>query len=269
VRPSATGSPVEDIAYLTRADHRVATLSAMTVRPRSRSELVELTGVSSSTIRRTLREFEELNWIRRVDYRYETTLLGSYVASGLEELIDRVETERTLRNVWPWLPEEVVEFAFESSADATVTVAEREAPYRPVNRFASLLEAADSFRFLGVDIVMLEPCREEFRRRVLDGMRAEIVNPPSAAEYIVSTYPTLCSEILESETMTALVHDDVPSYGISLFDDRVGVNGYDPDSGAVKVFVDTDCPETREWAESVYATYRSEARPLQPQRIVG
>jgi hypothetical protein len=49
----ASGSLIDDIAYLVRSEHRVTTLIDLTVRPRSRSELWEAAGVSSSTIRRT------------------------------------------------------------------------------------------------------------------------------------------------------------------------------------------------------------------------
>lgn len=265
----ARGSAIDDIAYLARSEHRVPTLVALTDRSRSRAELCELFGVSSSTIRRTIGEFEDRNWIRKERYQYVTTELGEAIASGMEDLIGQLETERKLRDVWHWLPGQVIEFAIENGSETTVTVAEYDAPYRPVNRFRSLLLETTRFQFLGIDVALLEPCREEFRRRVLDGMQTEIVNPPSVAEYVISTYPELCFDILESGSMTALLHDDVPTYGISLFDQRIGVNGYDPDSGAVKVFLDTDIPEAREWAESIYAEYRAEARPLEAEQIVG
>jgi len=49
---------IEDIAYLTRSVHRVEVLEALTEGPKYRSDLPALTGVSRSTIRRTIREFE-------------------------------------------------------------------------------------------------------------------------------------------------------------------------------------------------------------------
>ena len=265
----ARGSAIDDIAYLARSDHRVPSLVALTDRSRSRAELCELFGVSSSTIRRTLGEFEDRNWIQKEGYQYVTTELGEAIASGMEDLIGKVETERKLRDVWHWLPDQVIGFAIENSSETTVTVAEFDAPYRPVNRFRSLLLEASRFQFLGIDIALLEPCREEFRQQVLDGMQTEVINPPTVAEYVLSTYPELCSDILESGNMTALLHEDVPTYGISIFDQRIGVNGYDPDSGAVKVFLDTTAPEAREWAQSMYAEYRAETRPLEAERILG
>ena len=268
IRQHTTESPIDDIAYLTRSEHRTPTLVALTERPRSRSELCELANVSSSTMRRTLGEFEDRTWIHKEGYQYVATCLGEAIASGMEDLLDRVETEQTLRDVCHLLPDEVIEFTIEGSSETTVVVADHNAPYRPVSRFRSLLLGTDRFQFLGVDLALLEPCREEFRRRILDGMQAEIINPPGAARYILSTYPELCTDILESGNLNPLVHDDVPSYGISFFDDRIAVNDYDPDKAGVDVLIDTDTLTAHEWAESVYTTYKSEARPLEYQQII-
>ena len=253
--PATTGSPIDDIAYLARSEHRAPTLVALTVRPRSRSELWEMTGVSSSTIRRTLSEFEERGWIRRDGYQYETTPLGAFVATAVAELIERVETERKLRDVWHLLPEEESGFSVEMCADAVVTVADADDPYRPVNRFVSLLRETDEFRFTGLDVALLEPCKEEFCERIVDGAVAEIVNPPRVANYVRTTCPELFSDALASGNLTVRLHDDLPTYGVCIFDDRVAVSAYDPDGVAVRVLVDTDDPEAREWAESTYASH--------------
>ncbi|WP_132058800.1 helix-turn-helix transcriptional regulator [Halorussus amylolyticus] len=259
---STTKSPVDDIGYLVRSDHRVPTLVALTERPRSRSELWELTGVSSSTIRRTLSEFEERNWIRKCGYRYEATQSGAFVADAMEDLLERVETERKLRDVWHWLPDEETGFTIDMCADAVVTTAEADDPYRPVNRFVSLLRATERFRFVGVDIALLEPCKDEFREQIIDGMRAEIIDPPSVARYVLSAYSDHCAEPLESDNLTVKLHDDLPPYGISIFDHRVGICCYERDTGTVRAFIDSDDPRVREWAKSTYESYRREARPL-------
>lgn len=115
-------SPIGDIAYLVRADHRVPTLVALTERPLSRSELRGLTDVSTSTMRRTLSEFADRTWVRKDGHEYVATRLGEVVASGVEDLIQRVETERMLRCVWPWLPDEISEFPFETWSELTVPV---------------------------------------------------------------------------------------------------------------------------------------------------
>lgn len=259
---NSMASPIDDIAYLVRSDHRVPALVALTVRPRSRSELWEMTGVSSSTIRRTLSEFEARHWIRKSGYQYEATQLGAYIASAMEELIEQCEIERKLRTVWQWLPSEESGFTIELCSDAVVTVAKADDPYRPINRFISLLRETNEFRFAGFDIALLEPCKDEFSQRILDGMQTEIIDPPSVARYILSTYPEHCSKPLESDNLTIRLHDDLPSYGVCIFDHRIGISGYNPDSGTVRVLIDTDAPEAREWAKSAYESYQRESRPL-------
>lgn len=46
-----------------------------------------------------------------------------------------------------------------------------------------------------------------------------------------------------------------------ILDDRVGIGGYDEETGTMRVFVDTDAAVAREWAERVYAVYRARSTP--------
>lgn len=263
------GTPIEDIAYLARSDHRVPTLAAVAVRPRSRSELVELTGVSSSTIRRTLREYEDRKWVRRVDYQYEATALGASVATAMVDLIERLETQHQLRDVWGWLPGEESGFTLDMCADATVSVASSDDPYQPVNRFLSLLEDAEYTRLVGFDVAMLEPCQDELCANVVGGMETEIITPPRVAEYIRSHCPDPFSESLQSGNLTMHLHDDLPQFAVCVLDERVAVCGYDADSVTVRVLVDTESPQARDWAESVYRRYLNETPTIPLERMQG
>lgn len=233
-------------------------LAALTVRPRSRSELSELTAVSSSTVRRTLREFEDRNWIRRNEYQYETTALGASVASAMVDLIDRIETQQQLRDVWKWLPGEEHGFSIDMCAEATVTIADGDGPYRPVNRFRALLDEANQFRLLGFDIAMLELCKDDLCERIIGGMEAEIINQPRVADYIRNNCPEPFSRSLESGNLTIRLHDNLPHFGLCLMEDRMAITGYDNDAVTVRVLVDTDRSAAKEWAESMYAPYLRE-----------
>ncbi len=242
-------------------------LVALATRPQSGANLRELSDVSASTVRRTLREFEARNWVHRNGFRYEATELGVFVASAVETLVEQIETERKLRDLWHWLPGEESDFGVDTCVDAVVTVAESDNPYRPVNRFVSLLRETDQFRFVGVNISLIEPCKDEFREWILDGMRAEIIDPPNVAQHILETYPDHCSGPLESGNLSVRIHDALPPYGVCLFDHRVGVCGYNHDSGTVRVLIDSETVEAREWAEVVYESYRRESRPLRRETV--
>lgn len=251
-----TDSPIDDIAYLVRSEHRVPTLVALTVRPRSRSELWEMAGVSSSTIRRTLTEFEDRGWIRKEGYKYEATELGGFVASGAVDLIERVETEQKLRDVWELLPGSSSDFTAEMCADATVTIADADDPYRPLNRFRELIGATKRFRFVGCGLGLIEPCIEIFREEVMDGMETTLIDAPNVIQHVRSKDPEQFAETLESGNLTVWLHDDLPAYGVGLLDDCTVITGYDPDSGTVRVLVESETAAVQEWAESIYDAYR-------------
>lgn len=269
MKSTSTSSPLEDIEFLARSVHRATTLDVLARRPQRRADLLTITGVSQSTMGRTLRELEERDWIRRNGQEYEATPPGAFVASGMRELVDRVQTEQTLRDVWGLLPDESSGFTFELVADAVVTVADSDDPYRPVNRFLALVRETEQFRFAGFNVALLQPCKDELCRQIVEGMRSELIDPPNVVQYIRSSCSDQFSETLENGDLTIRVHDDLPPYGIGIFDDRIAISGYDPTSGTVKVLIDTDSPAAREWVESVYEIYRRETPTLPLEVPVG
>lgn len=265
---TTTSTPLEDIEFLARSEHRTTILDTLAESAATRADLRAETEASSSTVGRTLRAFEERNWITRNGTQYEATQLGAFVAMGMRDLLGRLETERTLRDVWQWLPSEESGFTVEMATDAVVTVAESDAPYAPVNRFVALLRETDRFQFVGQDIALLEPCKDELRQQVIDGMETEIIDPPSVARYILSTYEDHCSPALEKSNFTVQLHDNLPPHGVSLFDNRIAISCYDTDSGMVRVVIDTDDADAREWAESTFETYQRDARPLALEQTI-
>jgi predicted transcriptional regulator len=260
-----TESPIGDVAYLARSPHRIPALVALTERPRSRSELCELTGVSSSTIRRTLDEFEDRVWVRKDGHQYAATRLGEVVASGTEDLLERVETERKLRDVWHCLPDEVSEFPVETWETMTVTVAEPDSPYRPVDRFESLLEETNELRLVRPEIALMEPCFDVLVRLIDEGVDVVLVARPESHTYFLSTYPERSSEMMRQDNFRVLEDDDLPPCGTGLLDERVAISCYERDSGTVHALVDTEVVAVREWAQSVCETYTSEAQPVEPR----
>jgi predicted transcriptional regulator len=258
--------PLAEVEFLARSEHRVEALEALAEAPRRRTDLRDLTGASRSTIRRMLCAFEERGWIARDGRRYEATALGAFVATGVTDLLERMETEHDLRVVWEWLPADTIGLDLELFADAVVTVPEFGAPDRPVDRFVELIEETETLRAfmptsVGRDVGTL------FRNAV-GGMNAEVLWPSTLIDVLRNAPPEHFEAALESGNLTVLVHDDLPC-GCALFDDRVGLAGFDPETGIVRVTVDTDAPEARRWASDLYAGYRREARLLDSAVLVG
>lgn len=262
------GSPFVDIAYITRSEHRLSTLVALTERPRSRSELCELAGVSSSTMRRTLGEFDERLWVRKDGYQYVATRLGEAIASGVQALVERVETERKLRSVWHWLPDAISELPFETWSELTITIADPDAPYRPVERFKSLLLEATTVRFVHPEVGLMDLCFDLLHQLVGEGVEMTLIDRPECHAYFLSTYPERSTEMVRHDGFTILEHDDLPPYGVGLLDERVTISCYEEDSGTVHAVLDTEAPAVREWANAVYETHRSGARHAETQQRV-
>ncbi|MFC6755737.1 MULTISPECIES: helix-turn-helix transcriptional regulator [Haloarcula] len=258
---STISSPLDDVEYLSRSHHRVAALDAMAERPRSRAELLSVTAVSDSTLRRTLRAFEERRWVRRRDGQYEATELGTFVATGMTEFLDRLETEQALRDVWGLLPTGTSGFTVWMWSDAVVTTAVSADPYRPVNRFESLLESTSEARVVGAGLAVLEPCMDELCRLATDGT-VEIVDTPTVVEQLHRTHAEQVSRITDSEQVAVRTHEDLPPHGFAVFDGRVAVTGCDPESGTVRVIIDADAPTAREWVASRCDAYRGTHPPL-------
>lgn len=255
---------IVDVAYLARSEHRVPTLVALTERPRSRAELCESTRVSSSTMRRTLDQFVDRNWIRKDGYQYVATRLGEAIATGMADLLELVEIEQGLRDVWPWLPNGIRELPFETWAELTVTVAEPDTPYGPVRRFTSLLQETTTARFLRPEVALMDPCFDELVRLIDEGVDVTVTDRPECHTYFLSTYPGRSSELLDRDNFTVLEHDDLPPYGIGLLDDRVTVSCYEEGTGTVHAVLDTDATAVRDWATSVYDDYAASALPVDP-----
>ena len=254
---------VEEIEFVVSSAHRVGVLDALSVRSRDRGDLRSVTGASSPTMGRVLGDFEDRRWIERSGPTYELTPLGEFVAERFSELREAMATERKLRDVWRWLPREMEGFSVELFADAVVAYPGPGYPYEPVERVIQLVEESDSMCGLGTT-VFKSIANEAVCLAVLDGMAFEYVYPPEVLAATVAWDPEMVERAAAEDHCTVLVHDDLPDRercGIGIFDHRVGICCHDADSRALMAWIDTDAPEAREWALSVFERYREEARP--------
>jgi hypothetical protein len=180
----------------------------------------------------------------------------------MEELTSIVETEQKLRDVWHLLPEEIADFPIETWTEMTVTVAEPDSPYRPVNRFRSLLQESNVVRYLRPEVALMEPCFNDLLPLIDEGVSITLIDRPSCHSYFISAYPEQSMEMERRDNFTVLEHDDLPQCGIGLLDNQVAVSCFTPDSGTIQALIDTEVQTVRDWAESTYSSFEEEARPV-------
>ena len=263
-------APRSEIEYLVRSDHRVAVLEMLADRPRDRGELRSETGASSSTMSRILAAFEERRWLARNGHRYELTVLGAYVADRLSVFTDAMQVERTLRDVAQWLPHEMDGFSMELFSDVVISSPGPGYPYRPVERLGQLLRESETMRGFGMAVLKSSNLDAFFDHVGID-LECEYIYPPAVFEAVCSWDAETVMEATTRPTFTVYLHGSLPLHewcGVCLFDDRTSICCYEPDSGLLRALVDTESPEMRTWAASIYERYRDEARPLDEAETV-
>jgi predicted transcriptional regulator len=258
-------TPVEDIEFLARSEHRVNALGALAVAPQSRDNLREAIGASNATVGRLLNEFDKRTWVKHDGHRYELTPLGAFIADGFFHLVDRFQTEHSIRDVWQWFPTDLG-FTVEMFSGATVTPQDERNPYCPNRRYAHLVETSESLREVGTI-----PHKEENVRMVLEraiaGMEVELVFPGEVLTHMVSFAPDLVNEALKSGNIALLIHDHLPG-GFWIFDGHVGTCCRDDETGLSRAVIDTSTTEAQAHAQSLYGSYRSEATPFDATMLV-
>lgn len=255
---------LDDITFLVSSEHRVGVLDTLNESPCDRDDLREATGASSPTMGRILTDFDDRRWITKEGRTYHLTDLGEFVVSRLREFRDAIHVERTMRDVWPWLPYEIDGFSVELFTDAVVSRPGPGYPYQPVDRITELVVETEVMR--GFGMVMLKSSNlEAFFTRSLVDLQSDYIYPPSVFREILSWDAEAVTEAVAHPNCTVWLHDDLPLSewcGVCIFDERVSLCCYDPETGSLQATIDTGSPTMRRWAESHYERYRAEARPI-------
>ena len=239
-------------------------LEVMLEGPLDRREIEEQLNVSRATSHRYAQWLDEQGFVEKINGRFQLTWRGEVVAEEVLRFEANVRTAHRLTPLLDVICEDHREFVVEPFVDATITVAEPEEPYQPVERFISLVSESKTFR--GFNTTHMAPLvLGEFHQRVFDETDTEIIYLPHIMEKLFETYPERAREAIDRGHLALRTRDELP-YGLALFDERVGIGGYDETTGLMQVFVDTDSPIAREWAERVYESVRADSDSVEDAR---
>ena len=222
-----------------------------------RRELQDRLGVSRATSHRHTKLLEELGVIEKVDGRFRLTESGTLLAEACVRFKREAHTALQLAPVLEALADAPVPIDNDALADATVTSAEHGDPQAPLVRFIALVRETERLHALDLDIIA--PARlDEIQGHIVEGMETELIGLPEVARDVIGNYPEKCIEACESGYLTVKLVDEIP-FALTIFDHRVGIGVTEPDTRILRLFVDTDADEVREWAWEVYEAYDTEA----------
>ncbi len=236
-------------------------LEALLKEPLDRRGIEDRLDISRATSHRYVQWLDEQELVEKVDGRFQLTWRGAVIAEEILRFEANVRTAHRLTPLLDAVCDDHRDFVLEPFVDSTITVAEPDDPYRPVERFMALVRESEKLR--GFNTTHMVPLAlNEFHRQLFEDTDTKIIYVPSVAERLFETYPERAREAIESGHLVLRTRDELP-YGLAIFDDRVGIGGYDEATGLMEVFVDTDAPIAREWAERVYASVEDDSESLE------
>jgi predicted transcriptional regulator len=240
-------------------------LELLVEEPLYREEIQDRLGVSRATSHRFTRWLREHGLAERVDNRYRLTGKGQVYADELLRFGQNLRTATAIAPLLDAVCEHHQEFVVPPFADATVTAATPEDPHRPVARFVALLRDSPSFRGFNTTH-MVPPALAEVYDHLFDGIDTELIYLPTVVDSLLEAYPERLRTAVDAGHLELRTREALP-YGLAIFDDRVGIAGYDEETGTMRVFVDSDSAIARAWADRVFDTYRRNSDPLDPAAL--
>lgn len=246
-------------------------LEVLVEEPLYRDQIQERLGVSRATSHRFTHWLLDNELAERVDNRFQLTGKGQVYADEVLRFEQNLRTATAISPLLDVICEYHQEFVIPPFADANVTTATPEDPYRPVARFVALLQESSTFRGFNTTH-MVPPALVDVYDHLFDGIETELIYLPNVVDNLVETYPDRLRSAIETGDLVLRSRETLP-YGLALFDERVGIAGFDEETGTMRVFVDSDSAIACAWAERVFETYRKNSdlikfpRQLEPEQI--
>ena len=261
-----TTTPLDDVEFLARSDHRVEVLRTLASGPRTRPDLNEETGISQPTLGRVLGDFEDRSWVERDGREYELTSFGELVYEAFEDLLDTVETVQELGDLNELLPTGEMEFDLRELGDATVITPAAGDAFRHVTRIEELFYGADHVRLLSPTIA---PGSTEDRRvRLAEFLESDRVNEGIVSTHALEQEPLFdpeneellgsIREALELERTRFYVYDGAIPLMLMIADGTAVLAPTD-DRGLPAAVIETENGTVRAWVEAKLDEYRAQA----------
>lgn len=251
-------APLETLEYLAASENRVQVLSKLSDGPATRRDLQTATDASRSTVARILGETQDRGWVEASGDDYRLTPLGEAIVSDFLTYLASVEGVHHLGDLVNHLPPPLRDVDFAALRDAEVIESKPDNPAAPFTRALDIFEAASTYR--GLTHTSLPDHLNVLRERTLAGeLEFEHIFERSFVDTIRADPER--RERWEPLENRFLVYDDVVPINLHLVDGTVLV-WLGRDRGDVVGLLESENPAVVDWAESLYADYRTDAEPL-------
>lgn len=251
---------IERIGFLTRSEARVRILThLLEVEEATQREFRDRLDHSRSTVTRSLSALVDRGCLDRDGDHYRLTPSGRIIADGLADLVDTVRTTDDLSVFLEWFPYAEYDLDIDQLRGAEVTASTKADPYAPTRKHADELASAARCRMLlpSIDRQLLDGMHD---RVVAGDLDLEMLLSPGMEETVTTdAYASVLHEQIADGELEVFVCEEQAPFYLGLTDNVVQI-GVEDDEGFPRALLETDRESVREWAEDVYAGYRTHAR---------
>lgn len=254
---------LQDVAYLTRSRNRVRILGSVAETPGTPSEVVDVTGVSRSTLQRILSELDERGWVQRTqEGRYEATPAGTHIVNELVPFVRSIKAIRELDEAVASLPTDSFTVGLEHFTDVAVLEPQPNDPTAPGASFVELIRDTSELRCL-VEIAAPVALLTTMRDRAANGaLQSEHILSESLVQYIRDSphRARTWTELTQSGADVFRFDGEIPC-NLFILDETV-LLGTTPPPGEGCVLIETQRDAVQDWAHGIVDDHRMEADHL-------
>jgi predicted transcriptional regulator len=234
---------------------REAMLVLLRDEPRSKSELVDSLDVSRSTIDRGIRELESSDLVQRVDGGFQLTLSGRLLLTEYERYRECATGVVRSQALLTALPTDT-DLDPAALCGASVTLADRTAPYRPAEEYLEYVRTADHVDH--VTTALSPQYVEGFREAIVDhGVEVRLAATESISRRLVTGHSDTLAELFESGRLTMRELDTSPAFSLGIVErgDRVSAHYLVYADDGIRGRIETAHPDAAAVAGETFEQY--------------
>lgn len=254
-------TPLDDIAFLARSDHRVTVLRTLASGARTRPDLHQETEIPQPTLGRILDDFVDRHWVEHRRPEYALTASGTLVVDQFEDLLETVATVQQLGAVIQQLPTEEMDIDIREFADAAVTTPRDGDALRHVRRLEELLYSADHVRNLVTSVGPGSSDDNENRmEEFFEGdQQVEAIIPVSVLQVVADEEMThYFEDAIELPRLDLYLYEGTPPYMLALVDGTAVLVPTD-EQGTPTAIIETDNETILSWVDAELNEYRAQS----------
>lgn len=234
-------------------------LTQIAKRPCSHAELRQRLEMHRTTLRRKLNQLEDHRWIeeRPAENLYQLSPAGQFVIKGVAGLLQSLQTASRLSTFQEKFSDEIpIEMNVIDSCE--ITLRRQHDPYAPTTEFLDVVNDTAVFRAM---LPSINPYNiDVFIEKDTDDTVFEIISTTDSFELLRNKFPEKSDILNNSEKVDLFIYDELPPFGICLYDDGIMGIEYDSHMSIEAVLTAPDsCQKITGWAEHRYEFCKQEA----------